>query len=489
MFLAADGTMLGPFRREIETFFPEPFYVEQDPRQWYNLIGEALAEAFQTGLVDKSHIKALLPSSATHTVVLLDSHFKPVRRSIMWNDQRSAALASQFSEPERVFHLTNHLPSPMWSLFQNLWVKVHEPGVWSKVRYMLSPKDYVRFLLTGEYGTDYTDAEGTQLYDVHRKEWSGWLCGHLDFPVTNMPLLRRSTDLAGQVTPRAAEELGLLAGTPVYIGTTDTALEVMASGALDLEDTTIKLATSGRICVITDRVYPHELLVNYSHVIDGFYYVGTGTRSCTASLRWFRDQFAYKENEEAKASGKSVYAVLDNAAMDISPGCEGLFFHPYLLGEFTPYANDKLRASFVGVTMKHTRAHFVRAVLEGVAYSLRDGMNTLQDIGLGRKNLDQPLTLIGGGSISRLWGKILSEVLNRKLEVLKNSDSSLGGAMLAGVACGMFTDAHEAFRICNEITDVITPDPDNAASYDQLFHYYKDIVAVLLPVYERLGAN
>jgi xylulokinase len=485
MFVAEDGSVLGPFKREIETYFPQPFYVEQEPGQWYKLLKETLAEVFQMGMVDKYHIKAILPSAPTHTVVLLDQDFKPVRRAILWNDQRSASLAADFKDAQRVFALTNHMPSAMWSLFQNLWVKKNEPEIWKKVHYMMFPKDYLRFLMTGEYCTDYIDAEGSQFYDAQRKEWSPWLCSFLDFPVSQLPPLRHAMDLAGRVAPKAAQELNLLEGTPVYVGTTDTALEIVVAGALYKGQATIKLATSGRICVITDQAYPHPLLVNYSHVSAGLYYAGTGTRSCTTSLRWFKDQFVAEEMLRTKEEGKSVYALLDEEAAQIQPGSEKLFFHPYLLGEFTPYANDKLCASFIGATMKHTRAHFIRAILEGTAYSLRDSMNTLNQLGI--PITAEHLLLIGGGSTSSLWSQILADVLNRSLAVPRYSDSSLGGAMLAGVSCGMFKDLEEAFFVCNEIKRIVRPIPQNVEIYDKLFSVYTKLVSTLLPVYEDLS--
>lgn len=485
VFIAKDGSVIGPFRREIEAFHPQPMYVEQEPGQWFELVREILGEAFSTGMVDKYHIKAILPSAATHTVVLLDDAFRPVRRAIMWNDQRSAALAGECSYSEQVFELTNHLPSPMWSLFHNLWVKKYEPDNWKKVRYMMFPKDYLRFLLTGVYCTDYIDAEGTQLYDVHRREWSELLCSYLGFPKEQLPPLCHATDVAGGVTAAAAKELNLLEGTPVYVGTTDTALELVAAGAIRKGQATVKLATSGRICIITDKTYPHRQLVNYSHVKDGLYYVGTGTRSCTSSLRWYKDRFGKYESIQAMDEKKSVYAMLDEKAQNIPAGSQGLFFHPYLLGEFTPYSNDKLCASFIGASMKHTEAHFIRAILEGTAYSLRDCMRLLDAMGI--KTDAEHLLLIGGGSASKLWGTILANILNLSLTVPKYSDSSFGGALLAGVASGMFTSLEEAFDTCNGISETIIPEGSDMDIYNKLFPVYTRIVSALMPIYEELG--
>lgn len=480
--VAGDGSRLGPFKREIETVYPQPSYAEQDSTQWFELLKSALDEAFGTGAVDKHRIRAIMPDAATHTVVLLDKHFQPVRRAIMWNDQRSAALADACEISQEIFERTNHMPGAMWSLFQNLWVKTYEPEVWDRVCYMLFPKDYIRYQLTGVYCTDHIDAQGSQLYDVHLKKWSEPLCALLGFPIDKLPPLRHASDVVGGVTSKAARELGLLEGTPVLAGTTDTALEMIAAGAIRKGQGTIKLATSGRICVITDKAYPHKQLVNYSHVADSLYYPGTGTRSCTASLRWFKDHFA--QQESSQAAGKNVYALLDEKAAKVPPGCEGLIFHPYLLGEFSPYSNQNLRASFIGASMNHTKAHFIRSVMEGAAYSLRDGMQLMHSLGI--KSDAEHLLLIGGGAQSGLWGQIIADMFNTRMAVPEVSDSSFGGAMLAGTVCGMFTNLEEAVKICCKIARVIEPLPSNVEVYNKLFHVYTETVKALMPVYEEL---
>lgn len=486
-FVAQDGSVLGPFGRELETVYPQPLYAEQDPEQWYKLTCEILHDIFKNGIIDKHQIKAIMPDAATHTVVLLDSDFLPVRRAIMWNDQRSAALAAACECAEYMFERTNHMPSAMSSLFQNLWVKTYEPDIWKTVRYMLFPKDYLRFRMTGVYCTDNIDAEGTQFYDVHRREWSDTLCGLMGFSPKQLPPIRKATDIAGEVTSQSAKEMQLCEGTPVFVGTTDTALEMVAAGAINKEQATVKLATSGRICVISDKPYPHKQLVNYSHVVDGLYYPGTGTRSCATSLRWYKDCFAQAEKIEADKTGQSVYHILDEKASTIPAGSEGLFYHPFLLGEFSPYSNEDLRASFIGASMNHNEAHFIRAVMEGTSYSLRDCMAVIEQVGL--KIDAEHIILIGGGSRSHIWSGILSDILGKCLTVSRYSDSSFGGALLAGVASGMFSSLEDAVgRFCRS-ERVIFPEPSNVDRYNSLFPIYKQLVSALMPIYEHLSGE
>ena len=471
--LSEDGSTLGPFRRELVTDYPKPLYAQQDPMQWFKAFREALQEAFVSG-VRAEQIAAILPDAATHTTVLLDENFVPVRPAIMWNDQRSAEIAARCAEKDRVFHLTNHYPGSMWSLFQALWVKENEPEAWRRVKRLLFTKDFFRWQLTGRYCTDHIDAEGAQLYDVHEKKWSDELCTLLDFPSEQLPELCDASDVAGGLTKEAAHALGLLEGTTVFVGTTDTALEILACGAIRRGQATVKLATSGRICVVTGRAHPHLQLVNYSHVVKGSYYPGTGTRSCTTSLRWFRDSFF---------PGQTSFSSLSEQAAAVPPGCDGLIYHPYLLGEFTPYSNDKLRASFTGISMSHTAGHFARAIMEGTAFSLRECMELLVSIGIEMG--EGPLLLIGGGGESELWSGILADVLEHAVEIPANSDSSFGGALLAGVSIGMFASLEEAVSRCCKTRQVIVPKEENMRAYREFFNKYRDLVRVLLPIYEK----
>jgi xylulokinase len=245
-------------------------------------------------------------------------------------------------------------------------------------------------------------------------------------------------------------------------------MEVFASGAVERGDATVKLATAGRICVITDRPHPDRHIINYSHVVDGLYYPGTATKAAANSYRYYRDTFG------------GDYAALDEGAAGIAIGCDGLVFHPYLNGELTPYADPRLCASFVGVRATHTRAHFTRAVLEGVSLSLLDCKNYLDSLGIPYRG---EATLIGGGAKGALWRQITADVLGMTLRTTESSDSSLGSAMLAGVAMGIFADARDAVARCVKARDVVHPIPENTEAYRKLFAKYKKIQEALAPIY------
>jgi xylulokinase len=289
-----------------------------------------------------------------------------------------------------------------------------------------------------------------------------------------LPPVVKPTDVIGTVTEAAAAQTGLLAGTKVICGTTDTVLEVFAAGAVKPGDMTVKLATAGRICVITEKAYPDKHLVNYSHVAQGLWYPGTATKAAAASYRWYRDTFG------------GDYATLNQGAEQVDIGCEGLMYHPYLNGELTPYADPMLCGSFTGIRATHTKAHFTRAVLEGVAYSLLDSKQYLDSLHIPYNAV---ATAIGGGTKGKLWRQMIADALGIALKTTESSDSSLGSAMLAGIGIGVFADAADAVAKCVHECDITTPNPENTARYHALFAQYKKIHDALAPIYAERDAE
>jgi xylulokinase len=485
--LSRDGQVIATATKEYPTYYPQVAWSEQDPEDWYRTFKITFQEILAKSGISPHDILALAPDAATHTAVLMDENFTPLRRAILWTDQRSRVqtefLAQEYDE--LIFKTTYHHPDTMWTLPQNLWVRAHEPEVWKNTKRILFAKDYLRYRLTGEYVTDWIEALGSMFFDAAAKEWSERLCDLMEFPVENLPRVVAPTDIIERVSTQAARETGLAEGTVVVAGASDTSLEVFAAGAVRLGQATVKLATAGRICVVTDQAYPHPFLVNYYHVIPGRWYPGTGTRSCAASYRWYRDTFGDYENFQAEKVGKSSYHLLDGAAAGIPVGAEGLFFHPYLLGEFTPYSDSYLRGSFTGFSMKHTKAHFTRAVLEGVAFSLRDCLTVIRSLNMEMKEV----RIIGGGAQSPLWRQIVADVLGLKVAKAVIDDSSFGAAMLAGVGTGVFSGFEEASDHCVSLKQVIEPNFANHEKYERLFALYQEIHDGLAPVYPKIAAE
>ncbi len=487
--LTEQGDIAAISSREYDTIYPKPGWAEQDPEIWVRGFIASFRELIATSGINPKDIKALAISAATHTAVLLDENFRPVRNAIFWTDQRSAAQSDALAREhgDSIFQKTYHYPDTMWTLPQVQWIRQNQPEVYARARHILFAKDYLRYRLTPNYCTDSIDALGSMLFNAETNAWDAELCGMIGFRVEDMPTVVQPTDIVGTVSAEMAEATGLGMDTVVVAGASDTALEVFAAGAVRPGQMTVKLATSGRICVITEKAHPDRLLVNYRHVVDGLWYPGTGTRSCASSYRWFKDTFGQCESGESRrrGSGESAYDLLNRQAAGVPLGSEGLFYHPYLLGEFVPYRDPLLRASFVGATMKHGKGHFVRAVLEGICFSLLDCLSAI-------RRMDLPdaveARVIGGGAQSPLWRAMLCDMLGLPISRVEADDSSFGAAMLAAVAVGQFRSPAEAAAQCVKLADRTQPDRANHKKYLRRFALYKKIQTALAPLYHEMAA-
>jgi len=466
------GNLVAENMVEYPTLYPENGACEQDPKDWISaLCTNTMALLAKSGIRPED-ILAVALDSATHTFLLCDEEYAPLGNAIHWTDTRSRKEADDLRERfgETIFQKAFHKPDTIWTLPQLVWFQKRYPEAFLKARHLFFEKDYIRYFLTEVFCTDYIEAEGSMLFNCNTMQWDAELCALAGIQTDLLPPIVNPTDIIGHVTADAAQKTGLKEGTAVICGTTDTVMEVFASGAVSKGDVTVKLATAGRICVITDRPYPDRHLVNYSHIAKGLWYPGTATKSCAASYRWYRDTFG------------GAYAELDADAAKIPIGCDGLTFHPYLNGELTPYADPTLCGSFTGIRATHTKAHFTRAVLEGVAYSLMDSKAYLDTLNIPYNTV---ATAIGGGTKGKLWRQMIADALGIALRSTESSDSSLGSAMLAGIAVGVFQDAKDAVLKCVRETDTTYPNPENTKAYQKIFQQYKKIHDALAPVYQE----
>lgn len=471
--LKYDGTVAATNSVEYTTHYPSADMAEQTPYDWYEATAENISALIDKSGISPDEIAGVCLDAATHTAVICDDDFNVLRDSVYWTDSRSVKECAYLRENYADLIKTQalHSPDTIWTLPQLMWIKQNEPQIWARVGKIMFAKDYVRYLLTGVYCTDFIEAQGSMMFDFGKMDWSDELCGILGFDKAKMPPVKSPVDIIGAITETAAKQTGLKAGTPVVCGTTDTVMEVYASGAVRKGDMTVKLATAGRVCVITEKPYPDRDLVNYSHVASGLWYPGTATKAAASSLRWYRDTFG------------GDYRELDNAAATVAPGCEGLMYHPYINGELTPYADPKLRGSFIGIRAAHTKAHFDRAVLEGVAFSLLDSLNKIDEIGIPHSDT---ATIIGGGSSSPLWRQIVADMLGITLRQAENSDSSFGSAMLCGVALGVFDDLQSALDKCVKYISVTEPNEKNTEYYRGIYPRYRAVHDALSPIYHEM---
>ncbi len=410
--------------------YPSPGFVEQDPETWYAAFCGTARRVIRTGNVDPVNIRAICVVGVTHNPVLLDSNQELLRNAIHFWDKRSIGQVSQIRTRwgEEVRDRTLNAVDTLWTWPQLLWIRDNEPDVWDAVAYLLFPKDYVRHRLVPSLFTDTVDPTGTLLYDPRRSEWIEDFVEDLGFPISALPEVRRPETIAGGLSSQSAADTGLVAGTTVLTGTTDTAAELIGAGAIGNGQAVVKLASVGRIMMVMDEPLSNPSILNYPHVFDGLWYPGSVTKYGAGAYSWARKAL-WSDLEE-----DGVYQKMDTAAAELSAGSGGVFFHPHLSGEYAPQWDTKLRASFVGLSVQHTRAHLTRAVLEGVAFQIRSAFSQVMDNG----GVCREVRLMGGGAKSKLWAQIMADVLGLELLVPEQKSAAYGACMLAGLAIGLF---------------------------------------------------
>jgi xylulokinase len=465
------GNLIDAVSGEYNTSHPKAGYAEQNPSDWYATMCAVLGK-----LKYRESIAAVALDSYTHGAVLLDGKMRVIRPTIIWTDQRSVKECEFLKENhfDLIFNTAYQAPTPTWTLPQMLWLKNNEPENLKKVKHILFVKDYIRFLLTGEMACDCIESQGTLFWDMKNSRWSEELCGLADIPVKALPRIGKPTDMAGRVTAKAASETGLPKGVPVIMGASDSAVEDYASGAIEPGQCILKLATAGNVNVMTSKPHPHPETLTYSHVVPGLWYTVTATNAAAICQRWFRDNFC--------ASGTN-YEELNELASKSPPGSNGVFFHPYLMGERSPYWDPCLRGGFTGLSMASNKADMSRALLEGVAFSLRDCYRTIEKMGLKTNEF----ILIGGGAKSKIWSRIVCDVFNAPVTCPASCDASFGSALLAGVGIGVFADEVSAVKQCLKLNCALSPVAESAQFYARKFGDYRRIHDALEPIYRDIN--
>ena len=425
--------------------------------------------------IPPEQISGIALSTAAHIGVLLDEANVVIRNAILWSDQRSFVEVEELklAHGREIPEITFQQASPTWTLPHLLWVKKSEPQNWDRTRRLALSKDYVLWALTGRMATDRATAVSSLLFDARGNCWSKELCDLVGVNPDSLPEVLNVTDIAGRLTSEASQELGLLSGTPVVVGTLDSAAEMVGAGMLRSGQCQVRLATAGGIHLVVARPKPNPKLITYPHAVDDLWYCQAGTNSCASSVRWAIGAFG---------GGRAMsFQEWDETASAAPPGSEGLLYHPYLLGERCPHWDPQLRASFVGATMRHGPGHFARAVYEGTALSIRDAMAELGDY----PRSDDPLAAVGGGTASRVWVQIIADVLGHPVTTAPQADSSYGAALLGLAGLGV-ADLHELIEQ-NEGSrgQCSLPCAERVGLYDGLFERYRQVHEALTPLYHH----
>jgi xylulokinase len=419
-----------------------------------------------------------------HGLTLLDQAGEVLRPAILWNDQRTGAQCDQIRErlgKKRLIEITGNDALTGFTAPKILWVREHEPETYTQVRHILLPKDYVRFKLTGAYATDRAGAAGTLLVDVKTRDWSGEVLEALEIPADWLPPTHEGPEVTGHISAEAAQATGLKAGAPVVGGGGDQAAQATGVGAVQPGIVALTLGTSGVVFASTDQpfVEPEGRLHAFCHAAPGRWHLMGVMLSAAGSLRWYRDTLAPGVD----------YDTLLAPAADVSPGSEGLLFLPYLTGERTPHPDPLARAAFVGLTVRHKQAHLTRAVLEGVAFGLRDSFELIKAAGLAKIT---QVRVSGGGARSPLWRQILADVLDVELATVNTTEgAAYGAALLAGVApgVGFWPDVDAACDATVRQTGVTSPQTEAVARYEQVYALYGQLYPALKDISHELSSQ
>ncbi|MCC6804730.1 MAG: hypothetical protein IT319_17740 [Anaerolineae bacterium] len=472
------GRALAVTQQEYPTAYPQPGWVEQNPDDWYAAFCATVRQALQQSEIDPQQIAGVGIVGVTHNTVLLDAQHQPLCPSILIFDTRSTSQVQQILHRwgERAYNRTLNDVTPVWSWPQLLWIRQNLPDVWSRTRKILFQKDYVRNRLAPSPVTDVIDAEGSLLFDPLTEEWIAEFCDDLGLPLSALPRAAHPLEVVAHVSPQGAADTGLIAGTPVIAGTTDTVAEMIGSGAVRTGSACVKLASVGRIAVVTNAPLREPHILNYRHVLDGLWYPGTASKYAASAFRWLRDVLWPDGYHEA------IYSLMDDEAEQVRVGSDGLIFHPHLMGEWAPHWDETMRGDFLGLTVRHTRGHLIRAVLEGVAFALKDALAEMENLGLKAEDI----RLIGQGSKSILWSRVVADVLNRPLTIPDQPDAAYGAALITAMGTGMMEATPQALEAVIGIRRRVQPDPESTEAYATLFDIYCDADSALRTISARL---
>lgn len=432
---------------------PQPHWSEQHPHLWWQAAAEAIRDVVTSSEVDVNDIGGIGLTGQMHGLVLLDENGEVLRPAILWNDQRTLEQCNEMRRrigPERLVQLTGNDALTGFTAPKILWVQQHEPEVWVKCRHILLPKDYLRFRLTGKYATDKAGAAGTQLFDLQARDWSPEMLKACSIPSDYLPETFEGTETTSQLSTSGAQETGLRLGTPIVAGAGDQAAAAIGTGAVHDGILSISLGTSGVVFATTDAaaIEPQGRLHSFCHALPNKWHLMGVILSAAGSLRWFRDTLAPELSFEE----------LMNMASETPAGSGGLIFLPYLMGERTPHADPLARGAFIGLTVGHTRSHMVRAVIEGVAFALRDCLEIMKAAGLGDMT---SIRVTGGGARSEVWNQVLSNVFEHPIESVDEAEGAcFGAAILAAVGNGVWPHVETACESVVRVSKIFQPTQD-----------------------------
>lgn len=471
------GTVVGVGSSSYDYQAPHPLWSEQDPRLWWDATIAAVRQVMREQGVAADEVEAVGLTGQMHGSVLLDDEGEVVRPAILWNDQRTAAECDEIRRlvgPERLIEVTGNDALTGFTAPKLLWVRRHEPDNWAKVRHVLLPKDYVRFRLTDGFAVDVADGSGTILFDLAARTWSPEMLAALDLDPSFLPPTFEGPVVTGGVTKAAAEATGLRAGTPVVAGGGDQTANAVGVGAVSPGVVALSLGTSGVVFATTagPSIEARGRVHAFCHAVPGRWHMMGVMLSAAGSLRWLREALAPTLSFDHLVAG----------AAEVAAGSDGLLFLPYLTGERTPHPDPLARGAFVGLTVRHDLRHLTRAVLEGVAFGLRDGLDLMTKAGV---SVPSQIRASGGGTRSQLWRQILADVLEAEIATVSTEEgAAFGAGLLATVGAGWFATVEAAAAAAVSVSPGADPS-GLAATYREAHNRFRQLYPALAPTFHQ----
>ncbi|MFZ0037948.1 MAG: xylulokinase [Candidatus Acidiferrales bacterium] len=464
---------------------PHIGWAEQEPSDWWRAARLAIPECLERGKTNAKEIACVGLTGQMHGLVLLDGDGKVLRPSIIWCDQRTDEQCKEITDrvgAARLIELTANPALTNFTLPKVRWVREHEPQIWARVRSILLPKDYVRYELTGARAIDVAEASGTLMFDVVNRKWSAQILEISGISESFLPRVFESQEISGRVSKNGAQATGLIEGTPVVAGAGDQAAGAVGMGIVQPGAVSATIGTSGVVFAATSRpiLDPKGRIHTFCHAVPGRWHVMGVTQAAGLSLRWFRDQFG-----AGNEAGADPYDRLSAEAAKIPAGADGLLWAPYLMGERTPHVDPHARAALVGITAQHTRAHVIRAILEGVAFSLRDTFTIFKEL----KIPVESIRLGGGGARGPLWRQIQADVYGMPVEIVEAEEGAAYGAgLLAGVGAGVWPSVDQVCDSAVKVAERVDPDRDRAARMNRQYATYRKLYPALREIFGELRA-
>ena len=477
LLIDAAGGVVAEETRPYGVSMPRPLWSEQNPEDWWQAAAAGIGIVLHDSGIDSGQIAGVGLTGQMHGLVLLDKDGNVLRPAILWNDQRTGEQCAEITRrvgSQRVLELTGNPILTGFTAPKLLWVQQNEPEVYAKIAHILLPKDYVRYCLTGGFFSEVSDASGTSLFDVGRRQWSDEMCAALELPQEWLPKVTESPAASAKVSPAGAKETGLVAGTPVVGGGGDQAAQAVGTGIVTPGPVSVTLGTSGVVFAASDiyRVEPQGRLHAFCHAVPGKWHLMGVMLSAGGSLEWWH-QTHIRESLETYLT----------TTAERPAGSEGLLFLPYLTGERTPHADPLARGAFVGLTARHDAHHMTRAVLEGVSYSLRDSLELMRDLGLKFDHVRAS----GGGAKSPLWRQILADVFKTPITTVNvTQGAAFGAALLAGAGTGVYPDVISACEQVVKTSDRTAVSADSRV-YDAYYPRYRALYPTLAGEFHQLA--